>query len=196
MLHSISQRLVVITAVAGLAGCASTQLSDPSLMDENADSVPTEETNLNGRTETDEYTYGAGSSSVDGSSRAVEGQDAGEALSLQEAAQRDAIVYFDYDRASIRPSESEKMYAHASYLAAYPDVTVRLESHADERGSREYNLALAERRGNAAIKFLVANGVAPSQVEVVSYGEERPMIYGHSESAWSRNRRVEFKYGR
>jgi peptidoglycan-associated lipoprotein len=84
--------------------------------------------------------------------------------------------------------------AHAQYLANNPQVTVRLEGHADERGSREYNLGLGENRANAIRNLMLAEGVADNQIVVVSYGEERPAAYEHNEDAWAMNRRVELVY--
>lgn len=104
------------------------------------------------------------------------------------------VFYFDYDQASLREESYEALKAHSRYLVAHPEAAVRLEGHCDERGTREYNVALGERRGNAIIKFLRANGVTSNQVEVVSYGEEKPVALGHDESSWAQNRRVEIKY--
>jgi peptidoglycan-associated lipoprotein len=84
--------------------------------------------------------------------------------------------------------------AHAQYLAINPQVTVRLEGHADERGSREYNLGLGENRANAIRSLMMAEGVSDNQMVVVSYGEERPASNEHNDQAWSMNRRVELVY--
>ena len=86
------------------------------------------------------------------------------------------------------------MEAHAQVLAARPDAEVVLEGHADERGSREYNVALGESRANGVRDMLRLLGVADHQVRTVSFGEERPAVMGHEEESWSRNRRVEFAY--
>jgi len=105
----------------------------------------------------------------------------------------DTIVYFDFDQASLKPETRALLLAHAERLKDSP-TSVRLEGHTDERGSREYNMALGERRANAVRDFLVLQGVRRSDLEVVSYGEERPMASGSNEDAWARNRRVEIKY--
>ena len=84
--------------------------------------------------------------------------------------------------------------AHARYLRANPNARVVLHGHTDERGTREYNMALGERRANAVQRFLNIQGVSPSQMSVVSYGEERPAVHGQSESAYAQNRRVVFDY--
>lgn len=112
----------------------------------------------------------------------------------QQAAAASSVFYFEFDRAVIRSSAYESLRSHAAYLAENPRAKARLEGHADERGTREYNIALGERRGKAVSKFLLSNGVSASQLEVISYGEERAAVSGHSESAWSKNRRVEIKY--
>lgn len=104
------------------------------------------------------------------------------------------VVYFDFDSSTIRDDALPIIQAHANYLASNSQVTFTLEGHADERGTREYNLALGERRADAVRRLLIANGVSPAQVRVVSYGEERPAVLGHDESAWSMNRRAELVY--
>jgi peptidoglycan-associated lipoprotein len=105
------------------------------------------------------------------------------------------VLYFDYDRSDVRPEYQPVIAAHAAYLARTPKAAVILEGHTDERGSREYNLALGERRSQA-VRQLMQLGAAPTQIEVVSYGEERPTALGHDESAWQLNRRVEIIYRR
>jgi len=106
----------------------------------------------------------------------------------------DRIFYFEYDRAVLRPDALTALEGHAAYLSKHPERRVSVEGHCDERGTREYNLALGERRGEAVRTFLVSSGVSRSQVDVVSYGEERPSDPGHSESAWATNRRAEMIY--
>ncbi|HHM04154.1 MAG TPA: peptidoglycan-associated lipoprotein Pal [Gammaproteobacteria bacterium] len=105
-------------------------------------------------------------------------------------------VYFDFDSSTVRNEDRTVIEAHAAYLVARPSMTVTLECHADERGSREYNLALGERRCLSVRQMLLLLGVAPAQIEMVSYGEEKPAVAGHDESAWRLNRRVEFVYQR
>lgn len=104
------------------------------------------------------------------------------------------VIYFDYDQSTISPAYRELVSAHAEYLATHPEVTVRLEGHADERGTREYNLGLGEQRANAVRSLMMADGVAAGQLVVVSYGEERAAAYEHNEEAWALNRRVELVY--
>ena len=103
------------------------------------------------------------------------------------------VVYFELDKYELTPESRAVLLAHAEKLKGAA-VSVRLEGHADERGSREYNMALGEKRANAARDFLVLQGVKAASLETVSYGEERPVATGHDESSWSQNRRVEVKY--
>jgi peptidoglycan-associated lipoprotein len=107
------------------------------------------------------------------------------------------VFYFDYDSDLVSPEYDRALQAHADYIRQSKSrLTIRLEGHADERGSREYNIALGERRGNAIKKALQIKGVSSDQLAVLSYGEERPAEMGHNESAWQKNRRVELVYPR
>jgi len=101
------------------------------------------------------------------------------------------VIYFDFDQDVIRPDGRDVLMNHASRLKSGGRAV--LEGHADERGTREYNMALAERRAKAVRDFLVIQGVNSSQLEVVSYGEERPADSASNETAWAKNRRVEIK---
>ncbi|WP_456371965.1 peptidoglycan-associated lipoprotein Pal [Thiolapillus sp.] len=104
------------------------------------------------------------------------------------------VIYFDFDTAEIRPEYVDTLRAHAEYLVNTPDARLVIEGHCDERGSREYNIALGERRANSVKRFLEAEGVSPVQLDTVSYGEERPVNPGHNEAAWAQNRRAELVY--
>lgn len=101
-------------------------------------------------------------------------------------------IYFDYDRSEIRPDQRPVLQANAQWLRENPGARILIEGHCDERGTREYNMALGERRASAATQYLVSLGIPVSRIETVSYGEERPAVEGSDESAWSRNRRAEF----
>jgi len=103
-------------------------------------------------------------------------------------------IYFEFDRSDVRAEYLPIIRAHADYLKANPSARMLLEGHADERGSREYNLGLGERRGQSVLDLMRAEGASSSQIEVVSYGEERPVCRQSSESCWERNRRVEIVY--
>lgn len=104
------------------------------------------------------------------------------------------VIYFDYDVAELRSEFIDTLRVHAEYLVQNPDAMVTIEGHCDERGSREYNIALGERRANAVQRFFETEGVRSSQINTISYGEERPEDYGHSEAAWAMNRRAVLVY--
>lgn len=104
------------------------------------------------------------------------------------------VVYYEFDRSNVRAQFRPIIDAHAAYLRANPSARVILEGHCDERGSREYNLGLGERRGNSVDELLRAAGVPGRQIEVVSYGEERPVCRDSNEDCWQRNRRTEIVY--
>ncbi len=104
------------------------------------------------------------------------------------------IIYFEYDSSDIGPEYRTTVEAHAAFLTANQSVVVTLEGHADERGSREYNLALGERRAESVRRQMSLLGASATQFRVVSYGEERPAVDGHDDYAWGQNRRVEIIY--
>lgn len=104
------------------------------------------------------------------------------------------VVHFEFDSSEILGSDYQTLQAHAQYLSANSNSKVALIGHTDERGTREYNMALGERRAKSVESFLVSNGVRPQQLETVSYGKEQPVNEGHNEAAWRENRRVEISY--
>lgn len=104
------------------------------------------------------------------------------------------IIYFEFDSAAIRNEDRAAIQAHAEYLGENGAAAVVLEGHSDERGSREYNIALAERRAKAVRQLLLFQGAIDAQIQTVSYGEESPAAIGHDESTWQQNRRVEIIY--
>lgn len=111
-----------------------------------------------------------------------------------DACLRQRTIYFDLDQDTLRPEFQAIVGCHAKYLRDRPSSRMTLEGHADERGSREYNVALGERRGNSASSAIQANGGSGSQITVTSYGEERPTCTASGEDCWARNRRVEIIY--
>ncbi|WP_022973833.1 peptidoglycan-associated lipoprotein Pal, partial [Xanthomonas maliensis] len=111
-----------------------------------------------------------------------------------DACLRQRVVYFDLDQDAVKPEFQAIMACHAKYLRDRPSSRITLQGNTDERGSREYNMGLGERRGNAVSSALQAAGGAASQLTVVSYGEERPVCTESNESCWSQNRRVEIVY--
>ncbi len=102
-------------------------------------------------------------------------------------------IYFDFDRSELKPEAQLALKNKAMWLEKNPEYSVRIEGHCDERGTNEYNLALGERRANAAADFLTSLGISGDRIRTISYGEERPADPGHNETAWARNRRDEFK---
>ncbi|HUW52326.1 MAG TPA: peptidoglycan-associated lipoprotein Pal [Rhodanobacter sp.] len=111
-----------------------------------------------------------------------------------DACLRQRVVYFDFDKSEIKPEFQQIIACHAKYLQDRPTAHIRLEGNADERGTREYNLGLGERRGNAVSSALQAAGGSASQLDVISYGKEKPVCREHNEDCWSKNRRVEIVY--
>ncbi|KWQ05601.1 MAG: peptidoglycan-associated lipoprotein Pal [Acinetobacter harbinensis] len=104
------------------------------------------------------------------------------------------VVHFNYDSSDLSNEDYQTLQGHAQYLVANANSKVALTGHTDERGTREYNMALGERRAKAVESFLITNGVAATQLEAVSYGKEMPVDAGHDENAWKENRRVELNY--
>lgn len=146
-------------------------------------------------------TAGVNGSGVDGDDMGAEarvvvgeGSYIGNELNDPNSPLSNRVIYFDYDSASVRAEDQPILDAHAEYLGKNPNISVRLEGHTDERGSREYNLALGERRALSIRQLLMLQGASADQFRVTSFGEERPAVDGSDESAWSQNRRVEIVY--
>ena len=154
-----------------LSGCASQNVPDPdptqSSTDDSAD------------------TAGIGSSGLGDGENIDYDPNAGELTN---------IIYFDFDSYELRPEDADVVARHGRQLADRSGLSVRLEGHADERGSREYNIGLGERRAQAVRRVLLIQGASASQIATVSFGEERPAAFGSDESAWAQNRRVEITY--
>ena len=102
------------------------------------------------------------------------------------------MIFFDFDRSDLREDARQTLQAKAEALRQFPDIRIRIEGHADERGTVEYNLALGERRAYSARAYLIDLGIDPDRMTTISYGEERPQVQGSNEAAWSQNRRDEF----
>lgn len=188
MIDSVKQKAVVlILSMAVMAGCSSTATQPGQGSSEVA---PTDQ---NGGAQV----YSGNGAGGVSSSTSTEGQSAQQQQTKQqqEAALRQVrTFYFDFDTAEIKPEARDALMAHAAYLAANPSAKVQLQGYTDERGSKEYNLALGERRGNAVKQFLVLNGASADQISVISYGEENPADPGHNDAAWAKNRRVVLIY--
>ena len=119
---------------------------------------------------------------------------AAEMLAGTEGDLANRTIYFEYDSAKLTSESIAILETHGNFIAASGEVSVRLEGHADERGSREYNIALGDRRAQSVRRVLLFQGASSDQIETVSYGEEQPAVVGHDEDAWSKNRRVELIY--
>ena len=191
---SMSSKMVAMLLAAGLvAGCSSTGEtmdeegygSDVEAIDQEGGATVYDGTGQEG---------GVSSSAMTDEERAA-AQRKAESEQAAQAALRDVTTfYFDFDTSEIKPEAREVLIAHARYLAENPRAEVRIEGHADERGSKEYNLALGERRANAVERFLIVNGASRGQTETVSYGEEKPAVRGSGENVWAQNRRVELVF--
>lgn len=107
---------------------------------------------------------------------------------------KEHIIYFDFDRSEVQPEFLEIIQAHGNYLVEHPNVRVLIEGHADERGTPEYNIALGERRAKAVAKYLQSMGVLPSQMSIVSYGEEKPLDLSRTNEGFAKNRRAVLVY--
>ncbi len=165
---------LAVTLAAVLAGCSSVKLND----------VPVEDRKPN-----------AGATGPGGAQSSVTPVQADQATGNNAGPANVArIVYFDYDSYVIKPEFQNLITAHASFLKSNTARRVVIEGHTDERGGREYNLALGQRRAEAVRRALNLLGVADSQVEAVSFGKEKPAVPGSDESAWSQNRRAEIAY--
>ncbi|MDX1403805.1 MAG: peptidoglycan-associated lipoprotein Pal [Woeseiaceae bacterium] len=104
------------------------------------------------------------------------------------------VIYFDFDKSDLRPEYADVLARHAARLSNNSRTMVRLEGHADERGSREYNIGLGERRSQSVRRMLLIQGASSDQISTVSFGEERPVAFGSDEASYQQNRRVEIKY--
>lgn len=128
------------------------------------------------------------------SGRALGGDDAAGANAITTGPLAKRIIYFDFDKSEIKPEFADIVSAHARNLTSHPNLKMKLEGNTDERGTREYNIGLGERRAQAVRRALMLQGVAESQLITVSFGAERPAVEGDDEAAWSQNRRVEMVY--
>jgi peptidoglycan-associated lipoprotein len=138
-------------------------------------------------------TTGAEGASTSG--RSLAGDAAAQAaMNAATGALAKRVIYFDFDKSEIKPEFAEVVAAHARNLTGHPNLKMKLEGNTDERGTREYNIGLGERRAQAVRRALMLQGVAESQLTTVSFGAERPAVEGDDEAAWAQNRRVELVY--
>jgi len=165
-------KLFALAAIAFLlAGCPKNTIPDPD---------PTDTT----------YPGDAGDATTSGADGGMYGD--GEFMDDPSAGELTMVIYFDFDSSEVRAADQDIVARHAMQLGG--GGKVRLEGHADERGSREYNIGLGERRAQAVRQMLLIQGVSADQISTVSFGEERPVGFGSTEADYAQNRRVEFKY--
>lgn len=132
---------------------------------------------------------GANTSGIDGSE-----SFSGHPLDNPASALSTKVIYFEFDSSALAPQYEAVVTAHAAYLAANPGVSVLLEGHADEKGTREYNVALSENRAKSVLDLLALQGTSVAQTSITAYGEEKPAALGHDDQSWQLNRRVELVY--
>jgi len=197
-IHIFKSWLLVALLAVFISACATTQDEIPADGDGAA---------------VDQSQGGSSTSTVDGGSdgadaSGLDGADGGdgtaivdsspmtvmEQLEQTEGALSNRTIYFEFDSAKLTSESIDILETHGNFVAGNGEVSVRLEGHADERGSREYNIALGDRRAQSVRRVLLFQGASSDQVETVSYGEEKPAVSGHDEEAWGKNRRVELIY--
>ncbi len=180
--ESTITKLVAIALILTISACASKKKSED---DEASDAKSSTRSSVS-TTGTDE-----------GGVNTVTGRD-NAAASISEAEQiklvKQTEFFFGYDSFRVSSADERAVLAHGKFLAKTPAARVRVEGHTDERGTREYNLALGERRANSVQKLLISAGAKSNQIEVVTFGEERPRASGSTEAAYSQNRRVDIQY--
>ena len=166
---------LILLVAAALAGCASKETKTEAPVADRSVNQPQANT-------------GAGSMTTPNRAENLQGNP----LTQGQLAKRS--VYFDYDSNAVKDEYRGLVQAHSRYLADKRDTKIRIEGNCDERGSREYNLALGQRRAEAVKKVMTVLGVGDNRIETISYGEEKPVAQGHDEQAWAQNRRADIKY--
>ncbi len=169
---SIRQSVILGLLAAFLAGCSQPTVPDP---DAQSSAAPSDDS-MSEQAPMDDDDMGGG-----------------EFFDDDEAAMT-MIIYFDFDKSDLRAEYADVLARHASGLSNDSRTSVRLEGHTDERGSREYNIGLGERRSQSVRRMLLIQGASTDQISTVSFGEERPAAFGSDEDAFQQNRRVEIKY--
>ncbi len=171
---------VLFLAIVLTAGCARDAGTMDEITDAGGSGASGEETETGASS-------GAGDASSVNSSNLDESEQTMDPLDIR-------VIYFDFDEAIVNDESREIIRAHADLLATYPDTSIEISGHADERGTREYNLALGEQRGQSVSSYFQEFGIRAERINVVSYGEELPAAAGFDEAAWTLNRRAEFDY--
>lgn len=183
--------LVILAPLLLITACSTTgdgSTSEATVEDRTGDGLKPGDEGYVGQT------GGYNDSGMDGGT-SMDGQSySGDPLSDPNSPLSIRTIYFEYDSISINSEGQSALNAHAEYLSLNPDKILIIEGHTDERGTREYNLSLGERRSRAVADFLTASGVQGQQIDIRSYGEENPVALDHSESAWQLNRRAELLY--
>jgi peptidoglycan-associated lipoprotein len=183
----VAGTIVILAVLAGCAGQVNEEVKAPAV-----EPVVSKETASSASTnEVDSSAELAAKAAADA---AADAERATAEKIKSKAMAADTLFFFEFDRSDLKQDALNDLDAHAKYLTADRSAKVRLEGHADERGTRAYNLALGERRANSVTRYLVIQGVNRSQIESVSYGEERPLSLVRDDSGWLRNRRVELIY--
>jgi peptidoglycan-associated lipoprotein len=171
-LNKIIKGLLIAVPVMALAACSSSSSVDESAADQtNQASQPVEVSTIQREKTAEEKLQ-----------------------EKYEALRQEQVIYFDFDKSTIQSQFTELLQAHADFLVKNSSVKVLIEGHADERGTPEYNIALGESRAKSVAKYLQSLGVSESQISVVSYGEEKPMIKSRTEEAFAKNRRAVLVY--
>ena len=204
---NLSKIIASSVLVAFLAACSSTAETTDASASAQAAQVAVEaaslaQTQADAQALKDAQAAAAAAASIE--AQALAEQQAADNAAAQVAAQKQQaqkaaqalahVIYFDFDQATIKAEFRTALNGHAAYLSQNPSAKIVLEGHADERGTREYNIALGERRGNAVSRYLVVQGVSIASIEVVSFGEERPVNSGSDSASLAENRRVEVRY--
>ena len=174
------QSVLLAVMVVWVAGCSSTGGTTGDVAVEDRSGTGMEGT--------------AGAEGATASGIGAYGELTMEALNDPNSPLSQRVIYFAFDSSEIAQEDRPLIEAHAAFLVANPQVKVAVEGHTDERGAREYNIGLGDHRSQAVRRMLEFQGVSPSQISTVSFGEEKPAVDGHDESAWSMNRRVELVY--
>ena len=178
----IKRYLMVAALAAVLAGCGSNVKLDPPIQGSGADATATQGAGAGAAG------AGAGQSTVTQVQAGPAGADAAGPAGVGR------VIYFDFDSFTVKPEYQGLVDQHARFLQGNRGRSVAVEGHTDERGSREYNLALGQKRAEAVRRALTLVGATDAQIEAVSFGEEKPAVSGSSEDAYSQNRRVEIRY--
>ena len=174
-LNKLFKAMVVALPIMAISACSSTSESE------------TDATSSMGGSESGQVVSGGGVET--GGVAPILTPEEQQRLKYQEL-RKEHIIYFDFDRSSVSSEFSEVLNAHGDYLSEHPNVRVMIEGHADERGTPEYNIALGERRAKAVAKYLQSMGVSPSQMSIVSYGEEKPLDFTRTDDGFAKNRRA------